>query len=95
MQHAAASMTRGLRVTDVSGQKEFTVGSIPTESTIGDLIQKMLEKMGLARNDSEGRPLHYRARLAREGRHLGAHELVRDALQEEDELSLHPSIDAG
>ena len=95
MQEAAATMTTGLRVSDVSGQKQFRVGSVSKESTIGELIQGLIGKMELARNDAAGRPLAYRARLEREGRHLGAHELVRDSLQENDELSLHPNVEAG
>jgi hypothetical protein len=94
-QAGVATMTTGLRVSDVSGQKQFRVGSVPKESTIGELIQGLVVKMELARNDAEGRALNYRARLEREGRHLDAHELVRDSLQENDELSLHPNVEAG
>ena len=92
---AAVATMSGINVSDVSGQKQVKVTSITKESTIGDLVQGILGKMGLPRNDGDGRPLLYRARLAREARHLDARETVGDALKEEDELSLHPNVDAG
>jgi hypothetical protein len=89
----AAAMT--LRVSDVSGQKMAKASSVPITSTIGELVDGLLAKMGLARVDAQGRPLHYYARLEREGRHLNGAETVGEALQEGDELTLTPNIDAG
>lgn len=94
-QAAAATMASGVTVRDVTGQKRYRLGLVSKDSTIGELIQELLGKMGLARNDSQGRTLSYRALLEREGRHLNAHELVRDALEAEDEIALHPSVEAG
>ena len=91
----AAVMTIGLRASDVSGQKAVRAAAVPASSTIGELVQGLLAKMGLARNDVEGRPLQYRARLEREGRHLNGAERVGDALKEDDHLVLQPNIDAG
>lgn len=91
----AAAMSLGLKVSDVSGQKAVRAASVPLTSTIGELVQGLLAKMGLSRNDSEGRPLQYYARLEREGRHLNGSELVGDSLQEDDELTLTPNIEAG
>ena len=91
----AAAMTLGLRVSDVSGQKAVRAAAVPLSSTIGELVQGLLAKMGLARNDAEGRPLQYYARLEREGRHLNGSERIGDALQDDDELTLTPNIDAG
>ena len=51
--------------------------------------------MGLSRTDSRGQPLAYQARLDREARHLHGAETVGDALQDDDEIVLHPSIEAG
>jgi hypothetical protein len=42
-----------------------------------------------------GQPIVYTARLNREGRQLNASERVGDALVEQDEIVLAPSIDAG
>ena len=54
-----------------------------------------MAKMGLARNDVEGRPLRYRARLEREGRHLDGHERVDEALKPDDHVVLMPTVHAG
>lgn len=91
----AATMTIGLRASDVSGQKSVRAPAVPAYSTIGELVQGLLAKMGLVRNDIEGRPLQYRARLDREGRHLHGSERVGDALKEDDHIVLQPNIDAG
>ncbi len=87
--------TLGLRATDLSGQKTVHASGVPTNFTIGELVQGLLAKMGLARTDVEGRPLNYYARLEREGRHLHGSETVGKALQEGDEIVLTPNIDAG
>ncbi|HVO28047.1 MAG TPA: hypothetical protein VMW56_30955 [Candidatus Margulisiibacteriota bacterium] len=91
----AAAMTLGLKVSDVSGQKAVRATAVPLTSTIGELVQGLLAKLGLARHDAEGRPLHYHARLEREGRHLNGSELVGDSVQDGDELTLAPNIEAG
>jgi hypothetical protein len=85
----------GLQVSDVSGQKNFTVSDAPQDSTVGELIQGLLGEMELPQNDVSGRPLVYQALLEREGRHLHASERVGDALQQGDQLVLQPNIDAG
>lgn len=97
MEQGATTMTTmgNLSVSDVSGQRNFRINSVPMDSTIGDLVNGLLSKMEISRNDSEGRPRTFKLRLQREARHLGAHELVRDALQEGDSLSIHPSVTAG
>lgn len=84
-----------IRVSDVTGTKLFGVGSVPRDSNVGDMLQQVLSKLPFPRNDSTGRPIHWRARLEREGRHLEPGELVGDALREDDEVQLHPSVDAG
>jgi hypothetical protein len=95
MMEQTATMTLGLRASDVSGQKAVRASAVPTSFTVGELVRQLIAKMGLARNDVEGRPLAYQARLDREGRHLNGAETVGDALQEDDEIVLTPNIDAG
>lgn len=85
----------GIQVSDVSGQKVHNVSNIPTDATVGDLIQGLLGQMKLPHNDVSGRPLTYHARLDREGRHLHASERVGEALQQGDSVVLQPNIDAG
>jgi len=91
----ATATTLGLQVSDVSGQKLVRASAVPLNSTIGELVDALLAKMGLARIDAQGRPLHYDARLEREARSLGGSETVGEVLREGDELTLTPNIDAG
>ena len=84
-----------LEVSDVSGQKVFSVADAPADGTVGELVHEMLLKMNLPRNDAGGAPLTYQARLEREGRHLNASERIGDALERGDRLTLQPNIDAG
>jgi hypothetical protein len=84
-----------LDVSDVSGQKRLTVDELEREATIGQVIERLLSELDLAREDREGRAVTYHARLEREGRHLHASERVGDALQSGDRLVLQPNIDAG
>jgi hypothetical protein len=79
---------------DVTGQKNFKV-SADREATVGEMIKGLLVRMNLVSTDEGGRPLEYRARLEREGRQLHGSELVRDALETDDELVLTPQINAG
>jgi hypothetical protein len=95
MAEAAMEMALDILVSDVSGQKKRTVKSPRLEGTVGDLVRGLTEKMGLPANDTEGRPLSYRARLEREGRHLGGGERLDEALKPGDRLTLQPDIDAG
>ncbi|MGD0293336.1 MAG: hypothetical protein ABSB30_05735 [Terracidiphilus sp.] len=84
-----------LEISDVSGQKVFSVTNAPANNTVGELVHEMLGKMDLPRNDASGAPLSYQARLEREGRHLNAAERIGDALERGDKLTLQPNIDAG
>ncbi len=90
-----AAKTLGLRVSDVSGQKAVHASAVPANFTVGELVQNLIAKMGLARNDVDGQPLNYQARLNREGRHLNGAETIGDSLREDDEIVLTPNIDAG
>ncbi|MGQ0701890.1 MAG: hypothetical protein ACT4PM_02005 [Gemmatimonadales bacterium] len=84
-----------LEVSDVSGQKRMTVDEVAEGSTIGELVEQFLAELDLKREDAEGRPLTYHARLDREGRHLHAAERAGDVLQAGDQVVLQPNIDAG
>jgi hypothetical protein len=94
MGQAAVKMI-GLRASDVSGQKSVRAPAVPTDYTVGELVQALIARMNLSRNDSEGNALLYQARLEREGRHLRSAETVGEALREDDEIVLTPDIDAG
>lgn len=92
---SATASTLSLRITDFTGQKRTRVSSVSSHSTIGDLVRSLLAKLGLPESNVDGQPLAYQARLQREGRHVHASELVGEALEEDDEITLTPSIDAG
>ena len=84
-----------LHASDVSGQKHVKAGNVPVDSTVGELIDGLLAKMELPRNDANGAELTYHALLDRESRHLQGDETVSAALQDEDRIVLQPNIDAG
>ena len=86
--------TMSLQASDVSGQRSVRASGIPGDSTISELLNGLLAKMGLSRHDAVGRPVRYRARLEREGRQLHGHERVSEALQPGDHVILAPNIDA-
>ncbi len=94
---ATATRTRGisLEASDVSGQKVASVKDVPPDATVQELVQGLLARMRLPRNNAQGVPLTYHARLEREGRHLHASERVGDALESEDRIVLQPSVMAG
>ena len=94
MGNAESVLEIPLEISDVSGQKVFSVSNAPTNNTVGELVHEMLGKMNLPLNDSSGAPLTYQARLEREGRHLNS-ERIGDALERGDKLTLQPNIDAG
>jgi hypothetical protein len=89
------SATLTLRATDVSGQKFARVDSCPPDTSVAELVSGLLGTLQMPSIDADGRPLTYQARLEREGRALLESETVGDAMQEDDEVVLSPSIDAG
>ena len=86
----------GIRVRDVTGQKSYVAPAVPADASVGQMVQALLKKMGLGQStDGAGRPVSFRARLARQSRFLGSSERVGDCLRPEDELTLTPDIQAG
>jgi hypothetical protein len=84
-----------LRASDVTGQNTYEVPDVTPEGRVGDLVRSLLGRMGLVERDPYGKPIEYRARLEREGRHLHGSERVGDALRADDEIVLTPRIQAG
>lgn len=85
----------GVFFKDVTGQKRFHAPQVLPGHSVEELVGLAMPAMRLSTRDNEGRPIAYRARLEREGRYLNGSEVVGDALQADDVVSLHPSIDAG
>jgi len=79
---------------DVSGQRKTTC-EISRGSSVNDLIDRLGDRMGLLREDSEGRPIAWHLRHDREGRALHRSEKVGEALQQGDEIRVQPEISAG
>ena len=91
----AATATLDVLARDVTGQKQFRLKGVPSQSSVGELVRGALARMGLGSKDHAGQELEYRARLEREGRQLHSSERVGDVLQRDDEIVLTPRIHAG
>ena len=92
---AVTSAGIGFQVSDVSGQKKVKVSGVSPGSSVREVINGLLERMRLPRNDSTGRPLNYRARSERKGSYLQDNETVGNAVEQDDKIILQPNIDAG
>lgn len=95
MQIQTTNLDLSLTARDVSGQRAFALRRLPAQSSVGDLVRKLVGRLGLTTEDAGGRPTTYRAFLQREGRHLHASERVADTLRPDDELVIQPDIQAG
>jgi len=84
-----------LYASDASGQRKFSISNFPRASKIRDLIKALIPQMGLNSKDTSGRPLNYQAFSKRESCHLRGSETVGEVLQDGDEISLLPDIQAG
>lgn len=90
-----ATLEIPLVVSDVTGQKVYSAENYPGTDNVGQLIQKMIPKLNLQKNDPSGAPVVYHARSEMQGRHLNASERVADAVRPHDRLTLRPNVDAG
>jgi hypothetical protein len=84
-----------ITASDLTGQKRARAKRVPIDSTMGDFIQDLLPRLQLPSQDSGGRALTYHARVDRLGRHAHSSELVGEILIPNDEITLHPNVDAG
>ena len=92
---ATVAMKLNLTARDASGQRKFSVRDLPFDTTVHELIHGLVPRMGLPAQDSTGTPQAFHAFLERDGRHLRSSETVGDALRDEDEIVLHPDVQAG
>jgi hypothetical protein len=84
-----------LEAIDVTGQRRKRLLGYPADATVRDLVGDLVDQMELSRSNSAGAPVVYHGRLQREARHLHSSEIVGEALQTGDVISLHPKINAG
>ena len=92
----AMAMKLNLTARDVTGQRTFSVRDLAGDTTVQELIQGLVPRMGLPAEDSTGTPQAFHAFLERDGgRHLRPSETVGEALRDHDEIVLHPDVQAG
>ncbi|HOX55989.1 MAG TPA: hypothetical protein P5205_03085 [Candidatus Paceibacterota bacterium] len=80
--------------TDLTGQRRVRARA-PKAASMGDFVGSLLPRLNLPPQDSAGRALTYHARVDRLGRHAHASETVGEVLEPNDQISLHPNVDAG
>ncbi len=92
---ATSMLERRIHVSDTSGQKTAQVNFVNPDSTVGELVDDLVNELSLARTDVAGRPLTYHALSEELGRHLHASERVADAVQTGAHIVLAPNVVAG
>lgn len=85
--------TIDVTVDDFTGQVRRKVRHVPKEATVGDLLGSLVSELRLPINDSQGRPVSYAARLR--GESLAESDIVGEAIQEGDEVTLTQNVTAG
>lgn len=93
--NAVADLTLNITARDTSGQRTYAVRNLRADTTVQELIRGLVPRMGLPPEDSTGMPQAFHAFLERDGRHLRSSETIGDALRDEDEIVLHPDVQAG
>ena len=91
----AVDMKLNLTARDASGQRRFAVRDVRADTTVQSFIHGLTPRMGLPVEDSTGMPQAFHAFLERDGRHLHSSETIGEALRNEDEIVLHPDVQAG
>jgi hypothetical protein len=95
MSAVAAAPNLNLTARDTSGQRRYALRDVRADTTVQELIRRLVPRMGLPAEDSTGTPQAFHAFLERDGRHLGSSETVGEALKDADEIILHPDVQAG
>ena len=90
-----AAIMLNLTASDVSGQRKFSVRDLAPDTTVHELVQGLVARMGLPSEDAARMPQAYHAFLERDGRHLRSSETVGEVLRDEDSIVLHPDVQAG
>ena len=93
--NAAVATKLNLTARDASGQRKFAVRDIRSDTTVQELLQGLVPRMGRPAEDSTGTPQAFHAFLERDGRHLRSSETIGEALRDQDEIVLHPDVQAG
>lgn len=85
---------RNISVTDVTGSRRVTIEAGEDEASIGEMLDGITARMGSPTTDSGGRPIMWTLRNNRTGERLHRSQSVAE-LEDGDEVTLQPNIDAG
>src|ERR1700730_2377500 len=80
---------------DASGQRRLQLRDVRPDITIQDFITNLTPRLCLPAKNSAGAPQAFHAFHERSGRHLRSSESVGYALHNDDEIVLHPDVQAG
>ncbi len=83
-----------ITATDVTRQRRVRAKAA-MDISMAQFVESLLPRLHLPSQDSGGRALTYHARIDRLGRHAHSSEVVGDVLLPNDEITLHPNVDAG
>ena len=95
MQAATSTSNISFQIKDNTGQRRYAVRNFRSEATVGELIRGMVDKMGLRSAGDDAPDDVFHAFSGREGRHLRSAEIVGDVIEEGDEITLRPDVQAG
>ncbi len=83
------------KVRDNSGQRRFTVRNYRSDATVGELVRTFVDRLGLRSAGADVADDIYHAFSGREGRHLRSAEIVGEVIEQGDEITLRPDVQAG
>ena len=92
---AVLSKPLNLTARDASGQRKYAVRNVRADTTVQELIRGLVPRMGLPGLDSTGTPQSFHLFHESSGRHLRSSETIGETLKDEDEIVLHPDVQAG
>jgi len=96
MQATMTATKLNLKARDATGQKRYAVKGVGPDTTVRELVARLVSQMGLpVADEANGARQVYHAYLDRDGRHLNGSETVGEALREGEEVVLHPDVQAG
>ena len=95
MQTATTLNTIGFTARDNSGQRRYRVRNYRSGATVGELVRNLVDRLGLRTEGADAADEVFHAFSGREGRHLRSAEIVGDVIEEGDEITLRPDVQAG
>ncbi len=85
-----------LTASSVSRQKRVTLKGVPTDRTVGELLDGVLiKRLQLPRKDSEGRNVNFTLRRERDGVEVRRSDTIGESLRHGDHIVVQPKINAG